>query len=386
MRFKDIIGQQHIKKRLLESVAHNRVSHAQLFHGPEGSGNLALALAFATYLTCENPGSEDACGQCSACRKNEKFIHPDVHFVFPVVNTSTSAKPVSDQFIKEWRSFLAENPYGSLQNWLAGLTRENKQAQIFAQESQEIYNKLSLKTYEAPYKVMIIWMPEKMNSVAANKLLKILEEPAGDTVFLLVAESTGQMLPTILSRTQYIKIPKIGRAELRNYLNRHHGMDEAQSESLAATANGNYLKALELLQNNEVQEENFSRFTEWMRLAYTRKIEELLNWVEETAKWSRERQKSFLAYALRMIRENFILNTDQRQHPEMLHLNHKEQAFSDKFSAYITTNNVFAIASELEKAHYHLERNGYAKLVFTDTSLKMVKLLRMNVKQPASKK
>lgn len=379
MLFKDIIGQTHTKQRLVESVDNQRVSHSQMLLGPEGSGKLALALAFAGYLTCENPAGGDACGTCNACRKNAKYIHPDVHFVFPVINTSDgTSKTVSDHFIKQWRSFLQEEPYGNLNNWLGRIAKENQQGRIFAQESQEIYRKLNLKTYEAAYKVMIIWMPEKMNQVAANKLLKILEEPSGDTVFLLVAESTEQMLPTILSRTQVIKTPKIKHEDLRAHLAHHHKLDEAHSQSIAATANGNYLKALELMRNDDQQQRLFTTFTEWMRLAYSRKIEELVQWVEDMARWGRENQKNFLSYALRMIRENFVLNLDKRQHPEMLHLAQKENQFSEKFSTFITLENAFAIASELEKAHYHIERNGYAKLIFMDTSLKIVKLLRMN--------
>lgn len=378
MQFKDIIGQSPIIQRMTESVSNNRVSHSQMLLGPEGSGKLSLALAFAGYLTCEQPGGDDACGVCSACKKNQKFIHPDVHFVFPVVSKSSGAKPISDHFIKEWRTFLQEMPYGNFNDWLNRITGENQQGTIFAQESQEIYRKLHLKTFEATYKVMIIWMPEKMNQVAANKLLKVLEEPSENTVFLMVAESTEQILPTILSRTQIVKIPKIKHSALRNYLMHKHSLDEAQSESIAATANGNYRKALEILHNDEVLEKNFKKFTEWMRLAYGRKIEELIAWVDEVARWGRENQKNFLSYALRMIRENFVLNIDKQQHPEILHMSSQENNFSQKFAVFITTNNVFAIANELEKAHYHIERNGYAKLVFMDTSLQLVKLLRKN--------
>ena len=376
MQFNNIIGQHDIKERLIDSVKNDRISHAQMLIGPEGNGKLALALAYARYIHCTDKGEDDACGKCDSCRKYDKLIHPDLHLVFPVVRTNKFSKPVSDNFVNQWREFVLDNPYNNLHNWLAQLGTENLQGQIFNQESYQIYKKLSLKTYEAPVKIMVIWMAEKMNHIAANKLLKLLEEPSGNTVFLLIAENTEQMLPTIISRTQLIRVPRITHDDLTQYLQTYHRLDRNKSETLAAIADGNYLKVLGILNNSEEETFNYNKFVEWMRLCYTRKIGEVMNWVDEIASVGRERQKSFILYTLRMIRENFIFGFRDEKRNIPVHLAEKERAFSQNFSPYINQNNVFDIANELETAHYHISRNAYSKLVFFDVSLKLIKLLR----------
>ena len=374
MLFKDIIGQSAIKKRLIHSVQDNRISHAQLFLGPEGSGNLALAIAYAQYISCENRTPEDSCGTCPSCLKYAKLIHPDLHFVYPVATTKSITKePVSDDFIKEWREILLQNPYIRPTQWYEYIGVENKQGLINKFESSEIVRKLSLKTFEAEYKVMIIWMPEKMNIVAANKLLKILEEPPAKTVFILAAESSSLMLQTILSRCQLVKINKLKTEELLTGLVEKYQLEEKEATSITRVANGNVLVALESMQTQSEDSTNFNHFVQIMRLSYARSIPEIVDWVDTIAALGREKQKSFLNYALRLTRENFMLNQKQ---DELTFLKDDELGFSQKFSAFINRENVFQISAEFEKACRDIERNAYGKIVFLDLALKLVKLIR----------
>lgn len=248
MLFREVVGQQKLKQRLIQSVKENRISHAQLFVGAEGCGSLALALAYAQYVSCENKQQEDSCGSCTSCTKYQKLIHPDLHFVYPVATTKSVTKdPVSDDFIKEWRECILSNPYLGLARWYEAIGVENKQGIINKFESAEIVRKLNLKTFEADYKVMIIWLPEKMNHVAANKLLKMLEEPPEKTLFLLVAENTSLMLQTILSRCQLIKVPKIDSDSMLKALVAKHNISEPTANSISKIANGNFLVALETM-------------------------------------------------------------------------------------------------------------------------------------------
>lgn len=374
MLFKNIIGQTIIKQRLIQTANEGRISHALLFLGPEGSGNLALAIAYAQYITCETRNNEDACGVCPSCVKYEKLIHPDLHFVYPVATTkSVTQSPVSDDFIKEWRDIILYNPYISPSRWYETIGVENKQGIINKFESAEIVKKLSLKTFEAEYKVMIIWMPEKMNHVAANKLLKILEEPPDKTLFILVSENTSLMLQTILSRCQLIKIPKIKQADLVQGLIQKFNMPEKQAANIAHVADGNYIQALEIIETQSEDHANFNMFTQLMRMSYARSIPEIVDWIEEVSRMGREKQKSFLKYALRLIRENLMLNQEQNN---LAFLTNAEAGFSEKFSPYINPNNVFQITQELNKAHNDIEHNAYSKIVFMDLSLKLVKVIR----------
>jgi DNA polymerase III, gamma/tau subunits len=374
MLFKEVIGQQEVKQKLIQSVKDDRIAHAQLLLGAEGSGNLALAIAYAQYINCHSRTDEDSCGVCASCNKFQKLIHPDLHFVYPVATTKSITKePVSDDFISQWRELLLQTQYFSLFQWYSHIEVENKQGIISKNESQEILRKLNLKTFEADYKIMVIWMPERMNIIAANKLLKILEEPPAKTVFLLISENTGMMLQTILSRTQLIKVPKIKDDDLWAHLKTHYSYSEQQVTDAVKLADGNLINALRVLQNDEENAHNLDRFVSLMRLCWTKDVLGLLQWCESMTGIGRERQKSFFSYALRMIRENFMLNCEV---PELALLTQKESDFSSKFFPYINQDNVYQMVAELNKAQYHIESNGSDKIIFLDTALKLIKLIK----------
>jgi DNA polymerase III subunit delta' len=374
MQFKAIVGQKEIKERLVRSVTENRIAHAQLFAGPEGSGNLALALAYAQYICCENKSEDDSCGLCKSCQKYSKYIHPDLHFVFPVVNTKLVAKASSDDYLSEWRKALSINPYLSLNQWIDTIATENKQGGIFEKESGEIIRKLSMKTYESEFKVMIIWMPEKMHTVAANKLLKMIEEPPEKTLFLLVSENPGQLLNTILSRSQYVKIPPLELTDMLNALSQKVP-DKTRLLEIVRVAGGNYLKALELVNSENDDFVFFEYFVKLMRTCFKRDVSELIKLSEELAGLGREKQKKFLTISLRLVRENFTMTAS---HNSIVYLNDKEFEFSEKFHQFINLNNIYKINEELNRAIYHIEANGNSKIIFLDMSLKMIKLIKQS--------
>lgn len=386
MQFKDIAGHNNIKQKLINTVKDNRVSHALLFLGPQGCGKLALAIAYAQYISCQNKQENDSCGTCISCQKYKKLIHPDLHFVYPVVRTPKFKKPVSDDFIKEWRSYLLQGNYHILDNWFDYLGTDNLQGSIFAQESQEIIRKLNLKTFEGEYKILIIWMAEKMNTVASNKLLKMIEEPPSKTLFVLVSESEEDILTTIRSRTQLIKLNRITDSEMIKSLQKEYPQaDESMISDAVRISSGNYLNASSIIKNNlegggTEKSINFHTFSTLMRLCYSVKIPEIINWVEEISKIGREKQKLFLNYALRMMRENFIYNISPNTREEVNYLTNEERAFSEKFSAFIHKNNIFKIAEEFSLAQRHIERNAYNKLVFLDLALKITRLLKVKNK------
>jgi DNA polymerase-3 subunit delta' len=374
LRFSEVAGHSEIKKRLIQSVTEERVPHAQLFHGPEGAGSLTLALAYATYLSCTDRLLDDSCGECPSCLKYDKLVHPDLHFVYPVFTTkSITSNPVSDDFIADWRKALLENPYLTLQQWYGYMGLENKQGIINKWESQAIMRKLNLKAFESDHKIMIMWMPEKMNASASNKLLKMIEEPPPMTVFLLVAENTGQILPTVLSRTQLIRVPRLRDEELLEALNKSYTEDEEKLKNTVHLAEGNYGSAVEILARSEESEYQLDLFIRVMRLAYSRKFQEIFTWVDEISGLGRERQKSFLVYALRMVRENYLLNMEQK---ELVRMNPQENDFSGRFSAFIHKDNAQEIIRELDEACVHIEANAYARIVFLDFALTLVKLIR----------
>ncbi|MCK4663843.1 MAG: DNA polymerase III subunit delta [Bacteroidales bacterium] len=375
MLFKEIIGQNVAKQKFIQTVKDGRISHAQLLLGPEGSGSLALAMAYAQYISCESRNEDDSCGKCASCHKYQKLIHPDLHFVFPVATTAKISKnPVSDDFIKEWRTAILQNPYLKLNEWLNAIGVENKQASIYKNESNEIIKKLSLKTFEAEYKIVIIWMPEKMNITAANKLLKIIEEPPPKTLFLLVSENTEQIIPTILSRIQLVKIPKINSESLFESIKLKYDFNDQKIWDIIRLSNGNYAKVLEILNSSEENSYNLKMFISLMRLCYKKEVLEIIKWVDQIALIGREKQKIFIEFSLRLLRENFILNIENK---EIVYLTQKESEFSSKFSQFINEKNIYMINNEFNKAHYHIRRNAYNKIVFLDLSLKLIRLLKM---------
>lgn len=374
MQFKEVVGQKSIKEKLIHTIKENRVSHAQLFLGAEGSGNLALAIAYAQYISCDNRQEDDSCGVCPSCIKYKKLVHPDLHFVFPVSTSKTVKKdPVSDDYISQWRETIVENPYINQNKWYEIIDVENKQGIINKNESYEILKKLNLKTFESEYKIMIIWLPEKMNAFAANKLLKLIEEPPAKTLFLLVSENSEQIIPTILSRTQLIKIPKVDKESMQNALNDRYGLVPEKAADIVHLANGNYFEAQNLINSSDEDSYNFDQFTLFMRLAYQRKVVEMIGWVDKISSIGRERQKNFLSYSIRLVRENFMLNLKNK---ELVHLTKKEQEFSEKFSQFINQENVQQLYEAMNRAYSDIEMNAYNKIVFLDMALKIIKLIR----------
>lgn len=376
MLFKDVTGQEETKKKLIKTVEENRVSHAQLFFGPEGSGSLPLALAYAQYLSCINRNDNDSCGTCHSCIKYSKLIHPDLHFILPVASTPKVSEPLTEKFLKEWRALFIKNPYLNSTEWYRTIGIENKQGFINVEESKNIIRKLSLKTYESEYKVVIIWLPEKLNKPAANKLLKIIEEPPSKTLFLMVTENLTNILPTIYSRTHLIKIPKLSRDDILAALQQHYNIEQSKMQDAANLADGNYLKAINLLEKTEENNLHFERFVSLMRLCWLYDGTGIIDWVEEITKTGRETQKQFLDYALRLIRENFFMNIDQEVSQKINKLTPYESDFSVKFSKFINKKNVFGITNELNQAILDIEANAYGKIVFIDMANKISKLLQ----------
>jgi DNA polymerase-3 subunit delta' len=372
MFFRQVVGHTDIKKKLIRAITEDRISHAQLFLGTEGTGTLPLALAYASYLSCTGEKGEDACGTCPSCLKYQKLIHPDLHFVFPVIKPDGAKKAISDMYIHQWRESVLANPYLNLNQWYEAIAAENKQGSIFVDDSDEIVRKLSLKTYESEYKVVIIWMAEKMNVQAGNKLLKILEEPPAKTVFLLISENTSSMLPTVLSRVQLLKVGKIETRELYDSLITRYGIEESRANEIARLAEGNFLKAMELSREDNVNA-NLDRFIPLMRLSYAGDFTSLLGWVDEMSRLGREKQKEFLLYSLRVLRENFIMNLDAQQ---LNRFSEAEKEFSVKFSRFIHRENVTSLADEFNKAHYHIESNGNDRLIFLDLAIQISQLIK----------
>ena len=383
MYFKDVLGQEKLKMLLMQSVREGTVPHAQLFFGPRGSANLALALAFAQYVACANKQQYDACGTCSSCVKHLKFVHPDLHFVFPVATTSNiKTKPVSKNFLSEWRSLLDENPYFSLFDWLKHIGVGNKQGIISVEESSHILKDLSLKPYESETRIMLIWMPEKMNIQAANKLLKIIEEPPQKTLFLLVTESTENMLATVLSRTQLLKVPRHSDEEVLNYL-MNRGVEQVRARMISNLVDGNINDALKLVEYVEDSEQNALNFVQWVRLCFSalqvKDINKLVQWSEMMAKLGRESQKTFLLFASNVMRDALMKNYGVEK---MMKMNVSGHNFTmEKFAPFIHADNCMEIISELNLAQLHIERNANPKILFLDTSFKIARLLHKKLNQ-----
>jgi DNA polymerase-3 subunit delta' len=367
MQFKEIVGQTAIKQRLVNSVNENRVSHAQLFLGPEGSGSLALALAYAQYLSCEDKQPDDSCGVCSSCRKYQKLMHPDLHFSYPFFAKDKNDTALS--FIEQWRDALLANPYLSLDIWRGYLEAENKQANINIAECHQIIKKLSFKPFESAYKILILWLPEYLDK-EGNALLKIIEEPQPNTLFLLVAQNQDQILNTILSRTQLIKIPALSYDEVKEHLIQHHHQTEHAAAEIAYLSNGNMTEALAmLLQDNKGYHE---LFIQWLRLCFANKGLDAISFVEQVAKMGRENQKNFLRYGISFIRECCMLMAGAGN---LVHLPANELDTAQKMVKVMNLDMAEAISEELEKAHYHVERNGNPKILFLDVSLQIIKIL-----------
>lgn len=374
MQFKEIIGQPKIKEQLIKSVKSNRIPHSQLFIGPSGSGKLSLAIAYAQYINCEDKQENDSCGRCPSCIKYQKLMHPDLHFVFPVKKASEAKPETSDHYMETWINTLLENTYLSPRKWYDKLNLENKQGIIPTSESARIIKKINFKTYESEYKTMIIWLPERMHRSTANKLLKLIEEPSEKTVFLMVSENSDLILPTILSRTQKIKVPKIDDQSLFNTISDTFDLNSGKAQETVRLANGSYIKALQYIHENEENQENLQRFISLMRLCFGTKIIEILNWTDEIASLGREKQIIFLQYATHLLRENFMKNLEMEK---IVYLTEEENDFSRNFSKFIKPQNAGKLFNEFNKASRDIQMNAHSKTVFLDMSLKIIKLLKV---------
>ncbi|MEC8831028.1 MAG: DNA polymerase III subunit delta' [Bacteroidota bacterium] len=378
MLFKNVLGLEHIKNHLVTTAETGRVAHAQLFVGPEGSGVLPMAIAYAQYLLCSNTGGENDSDNTVCNTKCNSLTHPDLHFAFPVSNSDkVKSHAVSDHFLEEWRQFVKEQPYGNLFDWYRHIGIEKKQGQIGVDEAQDMVKKLSLKSYEGGYKVLIVWMAEKMNISAANKLLKLIEEPPNKTILLLLAEDEEQIINTIRSRCQILNFPPLAEQVITDEL-LVRGVSQTEALTIALEANGNFNKALDLL-NKDSEDLVFERwFVQWVRSAFKAKgnkgaIQELILWSEEVAKTGREVQKKFLNYCLTMMRQALLLNYKAN---ELVYAKvHMEGFDLNKFAPFVHENNILDIVQELEQAIFHVERNGNSKLIFTDLSIKLTRLL-----------
>ena len=379
MLFKEITGNNSVKKQLIEAVRNNRISHAQLFSGKSGSAKLALVLAYAQFLNCENRTAVDSCGICSSCLKFNNLSHPDLHLVIPVLKTKEVQKPVSDHFIGKWRDFITNNYYGSLNGWIDSFGTENKTGQqgtIYKDEANNIHKKLSLKNYEAEYRVVLIWMPERMNLEVSNKLLKLFEEPPKGTIFLLITENTNQLLPTIISRLQSIKIADFTAEDIVNHFG-EQALSLEKAKQLRNLTNADLGKITQILEEKEGELDLFSDFSVWMRLTYKMDVQGISKWVDNLSLKGRKQQNLFLSYAIKMVRECLIYNFAS---DTLLKTNENEFAFLTKFSPFIHEENSVMIIEKLEESIKAINRNANAKILFFELSLQMVKFLRLKRK------
>jgi DNA polymerase III subunit delta' len=397
MQFSQVIGQQDLKTQLTQMIQQNRLSHALLFLGKEGSGGLPLALAFAQYITCENnplqasrkkaaaPVAEvslfgeepaavleekdfiDACGVCSACTKATKLIHPDIHYCYPVIPRKSGDKPISTDYIVEWRDFINKTPYGNAFDWLQSINAENKQGNITSDECNDIIRKMSLKSFESAYKILIIWMPEMLGK-NGNKLLKLIEEPPPDTLFILVAENDALILPTILSRTQLIKIPILSPANIASALANNEATPNHKAAQIASTSEGNYHEALQQLQHAEDDYEVLLR--DWLNSIIKSGPAAQVKWIEEAAKLGREKQKQFLKYFTHILQQSIRLSIIPAQDTDSANID-----FAMRFNKLCSIEQQEAIAEELDKAAYYIERNANAKMLFHALTVRLYHII-----------
>lgn len=377
MQFNKIIGHAALKARLIGNIREGRVPHAQFFLGPRGSGVLPMALAYATYLFCEDPGEGDSCGKCSACRMMAKLAHPDLNMAFPIYFQDKKPR-TCDHFIEEWRAAVLNEPYLDLDLWRESLGSENKQLLMGVDIAAEILKKLSLKSYQGGWKVMLIWSPDTMNREMANKILKALEEPEPKTVFLLVGHTNDQMLPTILSRTQLVKVAAPDPGEVTAALQvRHPELTGEEARIIAARCEGDLLEAWTMAEGQE--DEIFIFFRDWLRACYGNKVEDLVAYAEYFWKMGREKQKGLFRYGLYLIRQCMLQWQDL---PQLVSTIGEEMDFVRKFSALLNNTNAEGIRAALEEAHRHIERNANPKVLFMDLSYELGSLLR--TKEPVA--
>jgi len=374
MQFSEIIGQETVKQKLIQTVQENRVSHAQLFLGPGGSGKLALAVAYAQYINCNSRSEYDSCGVCPSCQQFSKLAHPDLHFSYPIIINKEKRRTLSRDYVTEWREYLLEKHfYAELTEWYAKMESEKKQGVIGADECNEIIRTLSYKSYEGKYKVMIIWMAERLYHSAAPKILKILEEPPEKTLFILIAEKQEQIISTILSRTQIVKVPRLEDKALTSILSTQFGYPMDGIQNILPSSNGNVNLGIKALEESMSGEFSSGEFREWMLMCFKGEYKKLNDFVSKTARTSRAKQKLLLSYGLSLSR-NCLLSIYGRK--DMLSIIDKDEAdFIGKISKFLNEKNVIAYAGLFEEAILHIDRNGNAAVVLMDVSLKAGQLL-----------
>lgn len=393
MTFSDIIGQKDVKQQLAELVQHNRLSHALLFLGKEGSGALPMALAFAQYITCEKVQGKhtavlagpslfgepvnsdkqavtDSCGTCPACQKAAQLIHPDIHFSYPTVTKKAGEKPIATDFITEWREFIKLNPYGNLFDWIELIKeKENSQGKITARECDEIIKKLSLKSFESEYKVLIMWMPEELDK-EGNKLLKIIEEPPPNTLFILVAENEELVLPTIVSRCQLIKVPALENKEIEETLISRNKTEPAIARQVANVSDGNYREALQLLQHAEEDWQSLLR--EWLNAMLKNGPVAQAKWVEEISRLGREKQKQFLRYFNHLLEQAILLKATGNTPGAF----GTERDFAERLNKIAGIEQQQSIIEEIDRASYYIERNANGKMLFHALTIKLYHIIQ----------
>lgn len=378
MKFAQVTGHEQLKERLRKNIDEGRVSHAQLFAGNHGWGTLQLALAYVQYLHCPNRTNGEPCGVCPSCVQMQSLTHPDVHFVYPTIKPKgSSTPPTSDLYIEQWREVVGENDACFDEHaWYEAIGADNAQGLITAKEADEIIRKLSYKAFEGKWKSVVIWAPEKMHPNCTNALLKILEEPWENTVFILISEHPEALLDTIISRCQSVNVGRIEQEALRSYATRSLGATEEQADVVAKLADGSLLTLRRVVAEGSdgSATDNFELFTRLMRLSYSNKHLDLFEWAEQVAAMGRENQKSFLEYSLRLIRESYMLTAGMES---VSYLWGDEKAFCSKFAPFVANHNVEAIVAEIERALRDVGQNGNAKIVFTHFALAMSKLIAM---------
>ena len=376
MKRKEVIGQEEVWQRLITMVREDRLPHAIMLCGPQGCGKMALALAFASYLICQNrEGHDEACGECRQCKMLEKWGHPDLLFSYPTIKTpnmGSEHKPVSEDFAEEWRNMISRSPYFNIEQWMTEIGAENQQAIITAGESDELNRKLSLKSSQGGYKVSVIWLPERMNIECANKILKLIEEPPSQTIFIMVSENPDNLLETIRSRVQRIDVKKTDNESIQKALVGKYGISEDDAMRVARLANGDWLTAVSELSADGENKEFLADFQSLMRLAYQRNVRELKHWSENINSYGREKQKRFLTYFLRLIRESFMYNFQQ---PELSYMTSQEEAFTANFARFVNENNILQITELANKAIRDISQNANGTIVFFDMALQMIVLL-----------
>jgi len=389
MQFHSITGQKETKEQLVQMIQHNRLSHALLFLGKEGSGALQLAMAFAQYIVCtpkppegglftvsesETENSKlktlDSCGECPACKKANALVHPDIHFSYPVITKKPGEKPISADFIKEWREFVVQTPYGNVYDWLQFIGAENKQGNITATECNDINHTMSLKSFESEYKILIMWKPEFLGK-EGNKLLKLIEEPPPNTLFIFVAENEDLILPTILSRTQLVKIPLLINLEVEAALELKEGVNITKAGQIAALAEGNYREALQLLQHAEDDWQAMLR--DWLNAILKTGPVAQVKWIDETAKLGREKQKQFLKYFIHLLEQAVRLRAIGTNNEQQT--TNKDHDFALRLNKICSIGQQEAIINELDKASYYIERNANAKMLFHALSIRLYHII-----------